>query len=193
MVARLEERSGTRASARRVLSDGVAGVCGLTESAPRVRKRWSPSTSFALFPSPPVSQCPLHPHLVPFSLLCERGHVCEEEGCRRGGGTGRAHLDGSCEQVAVVRETGCERRSVVEGEPGLPLGLLERRLEGVDVAPVLEDDVLLLGERVRPSWRQADVRFESALVSERRQRAQRGVRTGGCWEGHWCGWVVPIL
>lgn len=60
------------------------------------------------------------------------------------------HLDGSREQVAVVRQTGRERRAVKEGEPGLALRLLERGLEGIDVAPVLEDDVLLLRERVRP-------------------------------------------
>lgn len=162
-------------------------MCRLTESAPRTRKRWSPSTFLRPLPLPLGLPMSTTPSSRPLQSSLRRWPCVRRGGRSEGRREGsRPHLDGPCEQVAVVRQTGRERRSVVEGEPGLALGLLERRLEGVDVAPVLEDDVLLLGERVRPSWRQAGVRFESALVSERRQRAQRGVRTCGCWEGHWC-------
>ena len=45
----------------------------------------------------------------------------------------------------------CERRPVEEGEWLLALGLLERRLERVNLPPVLENDVFLFGKAERPS------------------------------------------
>jgi hypothetical protein len=51
--------------------------------------------------------------------------------------------------MPVMRLARRKGRSIEEGERRLSFGLLERRLEGVDFAPELEDGVLLLGEGVR--------------------------------------------
>lgn len=47
-------------------------------------------------------------------------------------------LDGTGEDVAVVRETGGERRPVVEDVLGEVLGSLELSLEGIDLSPERE-------------------------------------------------------
>lgn len=60
---------------------------------------------------------------------------------------GKAHLDGSHEDVAVVRQAGRERRAIVERVLGLALALLDRLLESVNVLPVREHVLLRLGER----------------------------------------------
>jgi len=55
-------------------------------------------------------------------------------------------LDRAGEQVAVVRQARGERWAIVEAVQRPAFGQLERRLEGVNLAPELEDLDLLLRE-----------------------------------------------
>ena len=55
-------------------------------------------------------------------------------------------LDGSGQDVAVVRETGGEGRAIVEDVLGLVLGASQLGLEGLDFGPVLQDLLLVLWE-----------------------------------------------
>jgi hypothetical protein len=48
--------------------------------------------------------------------------------------------------MTIVREPSGERRPVIECIEGFALGELELLLEGVDVLPVLENFLFLLGE-----------------------------------------------
>lgn len=72
-------------------------------------------------------------------------------------------FDGAGQNVAVVRKTGGERRSVVEGEARPTLGLSQAGLEGVDVLPQRQHPQLFIWE--------ADV-----LRHRLRHRALIGVR-----------------
>lgn len=56
-------------------------------------------------------------------------------------------LDGAGENVSVVRESGGERRAVVEDVFWEVLRALQLRLEGLDGGPESEDLLLLPGER----------------------------------------------
>jgi len=58
----------------------------------------------------------------------------------------RTYLDGSSEQMTVMRFPCREGRSVEESERLLSLGLLERSLESIDVSPVLKNNMLLSRE-----------------------------------------------
>lgn len=55
-------------------------------------------------------------------------------------------LNGSGQDMAVVREAGGEGRTVVENVLGHVLGESQLSLEGFDFGPVLENLLLLLGE-----------------------------------------------
>merc|ERR1711957_219674 len=57
-----------------------------------------------------------------------------------------AYLDGAGSNVAVMGHAGGERGAIVESEGGLVFGKLELLLESVDIFPVLEDFLLLVGE-----------------------------------------------
>ena len=56
------------------------------------------------------------------------------------------YLDGSGSDVAVVGKSSREGRAIVERVRLLALGSPHLLLEGVDVLPVLENRLLLLGE-----------------------------------------------
>lgn len=57
-----------------------------------------------------------------------------------------AHLDGTGEQVAIMRQASCERRPIVERELRAALGKFQAGSECIDTPPVVEDFFLLLGE-----------------------------------------------
>jgi hypothetical protein len=56
------------------------------------------------------------------------------------------YLDGSSGDMAVVRKSCSEGRAIIECVEGLALGELELLLECVDLLPILEHFLFLLGE-----------------------------------------------
>ena len=57
-----------------------------------------------------------------------------------------AHLDSSCEQMTVVRQTSRERRAIVEGEALLAFGELQLCLKRINFSPELYGFFFGLGE-----------------------------------------------
>jgi hypothetical protein len=61
--------------------------------------------------------------------------------------SGNDILDSRGEKVAIVRQTGCEGRTIEEGVRFTALGEFDLPLEGIDLSPPVEDE-LLLGRKI---------------------------------------------
>lgn len=74
--------------------------------------------------------------------------------------------------MAVMRQTSCERWAIVERILGSALGQLQTRLEGIDLAPELDDLLFLLrkvelGADWKRDQRDRRVRSESGWTHDR--------------------------